>query len=152
MSIVDQDAITQTLADITPIYPEDTAGLSGYSSIEMVPFGDGEWESRFAPDGDLYLTMRLICWEQAGEVTTIRDIKEQQLYVPAALLADAARFDAFARALASVLSRVCQRSDRIDVMLPSDLIRFDALKLKRPQTEDQFVDALVVPSRLGRLL
>jgi hypothetical protein len=149
---IDQDAIAVIIESLRYIKPQDTDGLAAYASLELLPIGNGEWDSRFNPNGSLSLTIRLLEWDQgAAADPTLRGIKEQQVALPAASLLDAARFAAFASAWADVLSRALT-SHLVLQALPYDLFFPKVLQLKRPQTEAQFIAALSVSSRLGRFL
>lgn len=107
--------------------------------------------------GGLVLTLRLILWEEEGERRMVRDIKEQELRVGAAELADP-RFGAFVEgwrlALAELFAAIsgAGRLDGIEGVMPHDLAHLGVLRLKRPRSADDFCDMLLRPGRLGALL
>lgn len=154
MTPSEQTAILDLLAELSPIQPEERDDRDGYASIEIV-FGEpGDTDyTYFDEHGVLRLTLRLLNWEVYNQQITIRDIKEQDTLIPAALLEDPARVQAFLRAWAEVLSRAFDNTvAEFDVILPSHLMFPNVLKLKRPQTQEQLAAALAVKSRLGKYL
>ena len=100
-------------------------------------------------------TFRLIVWEidESTGVQSIRDVKEQQVYLGLTDLevATLARFNEVVRALVRVLNRALAYP-HVETLMPHDLIDFRPIKLVTARTEDDFVAAYEVKSRLGRYL
>lgn len=150
--MIDQTAIQAAVEAQTTARPEDTDALDSFAEINLLPFGAGDYDTRFEPDGALSLALRLIVWARWDGAHTIRDIKEQTITIPAALLHDAARFGAWLDAHRALWADALVHVERVELCLPMDLLFPNALALKRPQTTEQFIQALSVKSRLGRLL
>lgn len=159
--------------DLASVFAEQFPIGSDTFSVELVPetvhedSGEITGGVHESADGRLLATLRTYVWEIEGGVRSIRDIREQQLVVlPAELSADPrvpAYFAGWAAALRHVLERHAElaaagaRTDaqrqRLEYAMPSDLLFPDVLKLRRPQTPDEFTDALLSgKKRLGRLL
>ena len=125
------------------------ATLAKTKTIELatVPDPSGSSESRPSPHGvevsraGLSATFRLTTFEPKG---SIRDIKEQRLLVcPARLLADVTRVLAFLDGLVATLPHAFTRwGDRVETMMPHDLVDLAVLDLKRPSTAEDFTQAL----------
>jgi hypothetical protein len=117
---------------------------SEHASLEFV-------DAEARENGGVGVTLRLIVWDVNAEtgVQSIRDVKEQQCYMPGDT--SDARLHAFAQALAHVLSRALAHPE-IDYLMPHDLFICSPLKLKKAHTEADFIAALSVRSRLGRYL
>lgn len=150
--MIDQAALQDAIESQTAIRPDDADALDSFAEINLSPFGDDPYDTRFEPDDTLSLTLRLIVWARYDGAHMIRDIKEQPVRIHPRLLTDAARFAAWLDAHRAVWVSALSNVSRVEYCLPADLIFPGALALKRPQTVEQFVSALQVRSRLGRLL
>ena len=97
------------------------------------------------------VTLRLVAWSELGG--TIEDIKEQEVWCPT-FGADRARIVTFFKAYDYVLGRVFAHSPKAELatLMPHELFDMRALRLARPEREDQFAKALAKKSRLGRFL
>jgi len=101
------------------------------------------------PKDKLGVIIRLVVWdinEETG-VQSLRDVKEQQISLTPPT--DLVRFAAFTRALVRVATRAIERPE-LETLMPYDFVKFDALKLAKASTEEDFVTALSVKSRLGK--
>lgn len=106
-------------------------------------------------EATLVVTMRIIRWERGpgDEHRMIQDVLEQELEVRVGRLdlAMVARLRDYAAALVAVAARALLHPSA-GTLLPADLADWSALSLKRATTQDDFVAALSVPSRLGKYL
>lgn len=83
----------------------------------------------------------------------IRDIKEQEIGLPSPLVGDLDRVRAFAQGHSEALRQVFESdSDKLGGCMPHDLIWWGVLKLVRPQTPEEFTEALMTKKRLGQWL
>ena len=131
---------------------------SEHHSLELVDADSGE--------GSLVATVRLIVWDVQGEERMVRDIKEQQVTIVAAENLEDPRVPAYLEGLAAALGLAFARVDeaiadkghgavteRIQEAMPSEFFPADVLTLRRPQTAEDFSDALLTNrKRLGWLL
>lgn len=116
------------------------------ASLEFVEITEREQR------GDFGVVVRLIIWEPAGEdKLSIRDVKEQDVFLDMPIECTLARLDIYLRALQAVLADVLA-SKQVEYLMPHDVVDFSALKLVRAQTADDFAKALRVKSRLGKYL
>lgn len=111
-------------------------------------------------------TMRTISWERGSDgVLQIRDMKEQECVWLYPEHADDPRAPAYVAGWAAAVQYVLDRhaelaaagdggvTDRLDVVMPYEFFCPLVLRLRRPQTADEFTDALLSSkSRLGKLL
>lgn len=96
------------------------------------------------------VTVRFIVFDADGKV---RDIKEQELSVPAPLLRDVERVRRFAEAHADALGRVFDSPhENVERAMPADLVHLSVLELSRPQTREELTAACLTKKRLGKLL
>jgi hypothetical protein len=104
--------------------------------------------------GGLSALFRLVVWDvdEASGQQSIRDIKEQQVYlVDSSHRDEPERVRAFVEAWASIMPDVLARlGSDVDCLMPHDLINFSPLALSRAETVDDFRRALLVKSRYGR--
>ncbi|MFZ6181282.1 hypothetical protein [Nannocystis pusilla] len=117
-------------------------------------------------DGRLEATIRLVVWDVQGEQRTMRDIKEQQVTIVSAAHLDDPRvlayFEGWAAAMDLAFARLDEAiaaggsgasSGRIETAYPHEFFPGDVLALRRPETAEDFTDALLSNrKRLGWLL
>lgn len=99
--------------------------------------------------------VRLIISEERDGLRSVRDIKEQQIYMGwPVLYDDADRVAAFFAALGDVLGEIAEAggTEVFECLMPHDLLDAGALKLKRARSRDDFSAALRAKSRLGRYI
>lgn len=152
----------------TQLFPISSPHYSLELVDETVDADSGEvWGGRSAtPDGGLAATVRLVVWDVQGEERTIRDIKEQRVTIVAAAHLEDPRVPAYLEGLAAALNLAFARLDeaiaangsgtateRIEGAMPHEFFPGDVLALRRPQTAEDFKDALLTNhKRLGWLL
>jgi hypothetical protein len=106
--------------------------------------------------GTLVAILRLINWDvdAAGERQTVRDIKEQHVYLLGPDARDEPeRVRVFVEAWTSIMPEVLAALDEAgDYLMPHELVDFSPLGLARAETFDDFRRALLVKSRYGRFL
>jgi hypothetical protein len=101
----------------------------------------------------LYVVLRLVVWDQQPDgALSIRDVKEQQIYVDAPKDTTFERFVEFMRGYDKVLSEVLAATKDAEYLMPHDLVSFAALRLKTANTAEEFEQALRMKSRLGKYL
>lgn len=110
-------------------------------------------------DGALSVTLRLIRYDiverDGAEEMTVRDIKEQEIsLVPLAHRDEPERVRAYLEGWAAAVSEVLAGwSDaQAERTMPYDLVNGRVLKLARAETAEDFKRALLMKSRLGKLL
>jgi hypothetical protein len=101
----------------------------------------------------LRIVLRLVVWDHdaATSVSSIRDIKEQEVYFGSIHDHEPARMRALLEGMQRVLARALMAPE-IETLMPHDLFRGDVMKLKTAVTADDFAKALSARSRLGKLL
>lgn len=112
-------------------------------------------------------TLRTITWDIEGDQRSIRDVKEQDVFLGFADTFDDPRLPAYlegwAAALRFIFTRHAELSaegalperlhEAFNESLPSDFICADLLALRRPQSADDFMEALLSSKkRLGRFI
>ncbi|MBK8259997.1 MAG: hypothetical protein IPK80_01510 [Nannocystis sp.] len=113
-----------------------------------------------AHDGALVLTVRLLIWELTGGTRTIRDIKEQEIHIGLAEHLSDPRLPACVAGWVQAIRQIFDQQDPrlealLDATMPEDLLPTfaDLLALRRPQTPQDFADALLTSKkRLARYL
>lgn len=116
-------------------------------------------------EGDRVVTARLVVWEVDGDDRSIRDVKEQDVVVvPAAYVDDPrvpAYFEGWAAAIRTAFTRLeeviaegnAAVGERVEEAVPYEMFCPEVLGLRRPQTAEQFTEALLSNrKRLGWLL
>lgn len=126
------------------------------------PIGDGlvrlevvePWGSEPDDPNRASVVVRLIIFEEGPDGPTIRDVKEQQLYVGLPkLYEDGGRVDEMLYAQREVLGEVLQGPvERFESRMPHELFFTNVLSLVRAHTRQDFARALRAKSRLGRYL
>jgi hypothetical protein len=124
-------------------------------SLEVVPGATGRWIHRNEPAA--VATIRIISWDidDATGVQSIRDIKEQEVYMGWPVhYQDTERVAAFFTALGTIIRELGSRNvdPAIEGLMPADLLRADVLTLRRARTVADFDAALRAKSRLGLYL
>lgn len=144
---------------------------SEWISLELAPAwtdeNTGEVQQDVWSDQGVGVLVRLIVWDEVDGDRSIRDVKEQQVTLVYQRHAEDPRVVDYARGWAAALSFALGRVDELraagaplprfaaelDAWMPMDLFFPDLLALRRPQTEDDFMDALLSSKkRLGKLL
>ncbi|PCC73561.1 hypothetical protein SAMN02745121_08459 [Nannocystis exedens] len=143
-----------------------------YCSLEFVAKGAGiaaedGWGGCVVNDeGHLVATIRLFIWEDDGDDRSIRDVKEQQVTIVTAPYLDDPRLPAYFEGWAAAVRFASARldeisaaqgfaavSERLAAAMPDEFFCPEVLRLRRPQTADDFMDALLSNrKRLGWLL
>lgn len=143
--------IAAVSALLQEIFPLDV----GYRALLFT--GEGGVEE--GAQGDIRATFQLVVFEPpdppcaGGASRSIRDVKEQQLFlVPAPVRDDPARVAAYLRGWAAALREVLDGAREFDLLMPCDLLHVDVLRLRRARTEEDFCRALLQRSRLGGLV
>ena len=114
------------------------------ASLEFVELSDRD-------GGEYGAVVRLFIWEDANGTLSIRDIKEQDLYVD---LPDDCTFERlvmYLRGMEMAMQDVLA-SPQIETLMPHDLVDWSALKLRKAETAEDFDKALRMKSRLGKYL
>jgi hypothetical protein len=144
------DALNSQLWEMFPARAGMTSlELADTAAVMRVPAsGKGTEDS-------LRIVMRLVVWDlREGDPPTasIRDVKEQEIYLgPASLLDRGERLLAFFAANHAVLEQLFATDCEVECLMPYELLKPDVLKLVRAQTADDFRQALMTKRRLGGL-
>jgi hypothetical protein len=104
-------------------------------------------------DGGLDATLQLVhyYYDEQGKFEIVQVLEQPVLFVPFGAREEEERVAAFVRALERVLAQAMVGLTP-GALLPRDLVPADALMLARAETEEDFVRALSVKSRLGKFL
>jgi len=144
------DIARDVLAEVLPIH-------EGLVSLECAGDPRGPEAAKLVFEGRkgwTLVVLRLFVWDQPeGAPPTIRDIKEQEVaLLPAA--ADPARVDPYLRGWAAAVHAVLRAAplERVASAMPHELCDARVLGLKRARSAADFEAALLMPSRLGKLL
>lgn len=131
-------------------------------ALELVPD-----EHRGDAPSDLRATLRTLVWDDRDGERSLRDIREQTVVIVRREHSDDPRVPAYFAGWAAALRFVLERHaelaaaglrtealrQRLEYSLPMDLVFPGVLRLRRPQTADDFTAALLSgKKRLGRLL
>ncbi|MDC0668211.1 hypothetical protein [Nannocystis radixulma] len=151
--------------DLAAAFAQQFPLSSEYFALELVAETDDAhsgdaWGGVREMEGHLVATLRLIIWEDRDGARSICEVKEQQVVVVfQANTADArlpVYFEGWAAAIRYLFARLDERrgtDDELARLMPHELASPDVLGLRRPQTADEFTDALLSSKkRLGRLL
>lgn len=101
------------------------------------------------------ITVRLMVWDELDGKMSIRDVKEQELFVfDLAMLEGDTPILELLRGWAEALREVFAKADpkKIEWCMPHDLGPGDAIRLRRATTAAEYRDALLKKSRLGKFL
>lgn len=123
---------------------------------------------RVLPSGDTLVTLQLHVRDEVGGAVRVRDIKEQEVVLLRAKHRNDPRVDAYVAGWRDAVHRVFTEQealarrdpaafsrlrDRIDCLMPHDLIVPAVLDLARPRDADALCDALLSSKkRFGRFL
>jgi hypothetical protein len=114
------------------------------ASLEFVELSD-------RGDGKYGVVIRLFIWEDANGTLSIRDIKEQDIYVDLPEDCTFERLVMYLRGMEMAMEDVLA-SPQVETLMPHDLIDWSALKLRKAETAEDFDKALRLKSRLGKYL
>ncbi|HEY8379301.1 MAG TPA: hypothetical protein VIK91_22560 [Nannocystis sp.] len=136
-------------------------------SLESGEFVDEDAPEVADPAGPLRATVRTVTWEVGDEGRSILDIREQEVIWLHARHREDPRVRAYMAGWAAALQFVVDRhaelqavgrlprrvAERLEFALPCELFCPAVLDLKRPQTADDFTEALLTnKKRLGMFL
>lgn len=161
----------ERVEDVVAVFLELFPISSGRFSLEFVPESvnehTGEVWGGIDDAGDLRATLRMIAWEVDGDTRAIRDIKEQQVVWLSERHREDPRVRAYLEGWAHAVHYVFAQheelqaagvvtgaaADKLAGCMPYDLLCAEVLDLRRPQTADEFTEALLSSKkRLGKLL
>ncbi|WP_434428326.1 hypothetical protein [Nannocystis pusilla] len=149
------------------LFPISSPNFSLELTDESVDSAGEAWGGcSVTADGRLEATIRLVVWDVQGEERMIRDVKEQQVTIVSAKYLEDPRVPAYLEGLAAAIDLAFTRldeaiadkgfgglSDRVETAYPHEFFPSDVLALRRPQTAEDFTDALLTNrKRLGWLL
>ena len=146
-TLADLDAL---LFDLFPVGSSDGAG-----QLDLVQRGEDEPPVfLFEPyPGHVRLSLRLIIWDGEEDSRSISNIKEQECFIVSSThLDNPERVANYLRGWVDALDVVMSESISLDVVMPYELCHPRVLDLRIPRRPDQFSDALLKHSRLGKLL
>lgn len=150
------DDIQTVFSELFPI-ASDEFSLEFVGETVVEDTGEIVGGLRQNSDGSFLATLRTISWEVVDGERSIRDVREQQVVVVLAGNAADPRLPAYfagwAAALRFILARhqemradgtlPAKASDSLECAMPHELVCPDVLRLGRPQTADEFTDALL---------
>lgn len=101
-----------------------------------------------------FVVVRLIVFDEHEGRTSVRDIKEQEIYAGhPSLYDDASRVDEMLYAQQEVLGEALRGpAHAFETLMPHDLLFTNVLKLVKARSREDFARALRAKSRLGRYL
>lgn len=161
------------MEDVVAAFLELLPIASEQFSLEFVPETVNETTGEVwggmdgVEDGNLRAMLRSIMWDVEGGARQIRDVKEQMVVWLCERNRDDPRVRAYLEGWAAALRFVFARHEelraggtlsdeaaqRLECSMPSELLNAEVLDLRRPQTADDFTDALLSSKkRLGKLL
>ena len=98
------------------------------------------------------MVVRLVVWDVGPDgAQSIRDIKEQDVYLGMPLECTLDRLAIYLAALERVLADVLE-TPQLETLMPHDILDLSALKLARASSVEDFEKALRAKSRLGKYL
>jgi hypothetical protein len=114
------------------------------ASLEFVELSDR--------GGEQYGTVvRLIVWDEIDGKSSIRDVKEQDVYLDLPHDCTFERLVIYLRGMEMAMEDVLA-SPQVETLMPHDLLDWSALKLRKAETAEDFDKALRLKSRLGKYL
>ena len=96
-------------------------------------------------------TFRFVIWETKNTVERLRDVREQEVFFCTQKQLNDPRFEMYLAAWLSVARAVLKHNHCADCLLADDLVSPDVMDLKRPQTVEDYMVALITKKRLGCL-
>jgi hypothetical protein len=146
------EAAREVLAEVLPI-------TAGPATLQAALYGDeDQWKRAvFEKRGvGASVTLQLILWEiTAADERSLRDIREQEVFlIPIDGYEEPDRIEPFLRGLAAALLEVFEQAsiEALETRMPHELVDSRVLGLKRARTAEDFKAALLMPSRLGKIL
>ena len=97
------------------------------------------------------VVVRLICWADDHGTRSIRDVKEQDIYLDLPEDCTFERLVMYLRGMDMAMQDVLA-SPEVDTLMPHDLLDWSALELRKAETVEDFDKALRMKSRLGKYL
>jgi len=97
------------------------------------------------------VVVRLICWADDHGTLSIRDVKEQDIFVDVPDDCTFERLVMYLRGMDMAMQDVLA-SPEVDTLMPHDLLDWSALELQKAETVEDFDKALRMKSRLGKYL
>lgn len=161
------------MEDLVAAFTELFPIKSGRFSLEFVPeeidqnTGEVHGGIDGVDEGNLRATLRMFTWDLDGETMSIRDIKEQRLVWLWERHREDPRARAYLEGWAQAVHYVFaqheelhaagmltgETTDKLETSMPYDFVFPEVLDLRRPQTADEFTEALLSSKkRLGKLL
>jgi hypothetical protein len=154
--------------DLRPLLEATFPIESSYFSLAWAPEEDQRQRPASAAKDDIWVVLRLICWEPDEESQHIRDVKEQPVLLVPGVNRHDERLEAWLRGLREALLTVMESQDpsverddqeamysenALACLFPADLVPYEVLELARPRTAEDFAQALLgTKKRLGRML
>lgn len=143
------DVVERVMADLQHL----GGGLVELRAVSASRTED-RWICESRPGSGIFVTFQLIISDEYEGQRAIRDIKEQWvLTLPAQAFYQVDRIEPYLRGWGAAVDTVLRdvRVDVVEGLMPCDLVFPQALTLARPRTAEDFRDAMLVSSRLGKL-
>lgn len=123
---------------------------------ECFPVSEGNFSYDFVQYVNDRVTVRLIVYEEQNGQRSIRDIKEQELFLfdPAMLEGDTPILE-FIRGWSEALREVFAKAKdpkKLEWLMPHDLAPGDAIRLRKANTAAEYREAILKKGRLGKFL
>lgn len=113
----------------------------------------GTFNSRLNGKADAVLRFVIWCGNPDVDGPKLYDVKEQDVCLVPEQFRNHPHLDEYLLGWSLAVTEVLeQTNDDGWTLLPSDFVSSDVLKLKTPKTADEFKAALLVKSRLGKLI
>ena len=142
-----------------PIAPAEVhSSLARVMPIETercsLVLAEDQGRSVFEEKGSLVAVLRLIIWDLTEGTRSIRDIKEQWVVMVREKDRDRrSRLDDYLLGWVAAVRRVFERApERVEVLMPHDLVAAPILGLKKLRGAEAFESAALAKSRLGKWL
>ena len=123
---------------------------------ECFPVSEGNFSYDFVSYANDRVTVRLIVYEESNGQKSIRDIKEQELFLfdPVMLEGDTPILEllrGWSQALREVFTKV-KDPKKLEWLMPHDLGPGDAIRLRKANSAADYREAMLKKSRLGKFL